>query len=177
MSEALTLARPYARAAFEVARAHDALAAWSGALALAGGVAADPRTHRLLSDPRISHDELVALHLPPDEQADGAFARFLGELARFRRLGLLPEIQAMFDALKRESESTLKVKVTSALALEPDEADKLKASLARRFGRNIDMEVHVDASLLGGVVIDAGNEVIDGSVRARLQSLQAALTH
>src|SRR5699024_10905723 len=117
MSEAFTLARPYARAAFEVAKAQGALEHWSASLALAAGVAADPRTHAFLNDPRVSREQLVGMHLPPDQAADGDFARFLGELAHFRRLGLLPEINAMFDALKRESEATLKVKVTSALDL------------------------------------------------------------
>lgn len=177
MSEAFTLARPYARAAFEVAKAHDALDAWSAALAVAGAVAADPRTHGLLNDPRVDRRTLVGLHLPPDETVDGAFAHFLDELAHFRRLGLLPEINAMFDAYKRESESTLKVKVTSALDLASAEVEQLKTSLGKRFGRAIDMDVKVDASLLGGVIIDTGSEVIDGSARGRLDRLASALAH
>lgn len=177
MSEAFTLARPYARAAFEVAKAHDALDTWSDSLALAGGVAADPRTHGFLNDPRVSRDQLVDMHLPQNESAEGAFARFLGELAHFRRLGLLPEINAMFDALKRESESTLKVKVTSALDMDATEIEELKTSLGKRFKRDIEMDVSVDASLLGGVIIDTGNEVIDGSARGRLNRLASALAH
>lgn len=177
MSEALTLARPYARAAFDVAKAQGKLDAWSASLALAGSIAADPRTHGFLNDPRVSQDQLVGMHLPQDEDAEGAFARFLGELAHFRRLGLLPEINAMFDALKRESESTVRVKVTSALDMDTTEVDQLKKSLGERFGRAIEMDVNVDASLLGGVIIDTGNEVIDGSARGRLDRLASVLAH
>lgn len=177
MSEAITLARPYARAAFDVARTHGVLDAWSTALTVSAAVAVDPRTHGLLNDPRVGQERLVSMHLPPNESADGAFARFLGELAHFRRLELLPEIAALFDALKRESEATLKVRVTSAMALDAGETEKLRASLHKRFQRDIEMEVSVDPALLGGVVIDTGSEVIDGSARGRLNRLASTLAH
>ena len=177
MAQAITLARPYARAAFELAHEAGSLGAWSQALAFAAEVAKDPRVVGLANDPRVQPEQLVALHLPQGMNADAPFAQFLGELAEHRRMTLLPEAAALFEHYKRESESQLLVKVTSAFALDAAQAEQLKASLKRRFKREIELETKVDASLLGGVVIDTGSEVIDGSARGRLARLSTALTH
>lgn len=177
MSQAITLARPYARAAFEVARASGATAEWSQALAFAAAVATDSRVAELVSDPRVQAEQLVALHLPQGTAADAPFGHFLAELAAHRRLALLPEIAALYETYKRESESQLLVKVTSAMALDAAQTEQLKASLKRRFKRDIELETRVDASLLAGVVIDTGSEVIDGSARGRLDRLASVLTH
>ncbi|GLR00016.1 F0F1 ATP synthase subunit delta [Dyella mobilis] len=175
-AQAITLARPYARAAFELAQAEGALGAWSQALAFAAEVAKDPRVAALTSDPRVKPDQLVALHLPEGTQASSAFGSFLAQLADKRRMALLPEVGALFETYKREAESQLLVKVTSAMALDAAQTEQLKASLKRRFKREIELQTQVDPSLLGGVVIDAGSEVIDGSARGRLQRLATALT-
>jgi F-type H+-transporting ATPase subunit delta len=177
MAQALTLARPYARAAFEVAHASGSLADWSTAINFAALVAADPRVVDLGNDPRVSPAQLVALHLPEGMGADAPFARFLQEVAENGRMHLLTEIAALFDDYKRESESTLKVKVTSAMDLDAAQAEQLRASLKRRFKREIELDTHVDPALLGGVVIDTGEQVIDGSARGRLQRLASVLTH
>lgn len=177
MAQAITLARPYARAAFEVAHAAGTLAEWSQALAFAAAVAADPRVAGLGNDPRVLPAQLVALHLPAGIAADAPFGQFLAEMAEQRRLGLLPEVAELFEAFKRESESQLLVKVTSAMALDAAQAEQLKASLKRRFKREIELEAKVDPALLGGVVIDTGSEVIDGSARGRLERLATALAN
>lgn len=175
--ENLTLARPYARAAFELAQEKGTLDAWWKALHFAAGVAQDPRIAALRSDPHVEPEQLAALHLPPDVASDTPFARFLGELAGRGRMVLLPEVFTLFDALRRESESILKVTVTSAMPLDTDQTEKIKASLKRRFQREIDIDAEVDPSLLAGVVIDTGEQVIDGSARGRLQRLASVLTH
>ena len=177
MSQAITLARPYARAAFEVARGSGALGEWALALAFAAEVAKDARVARLVNDPRVLPEQLVALHLPQGMDAKSPFAVFLGELADNGRLPLLPEIAALYETYKRDAESQLLVKVTSAMALDASQTEQLKTSLKRRFKRDIELETRVDASLLGGVVIDTGSEVIDGSARGRLERLASALTH
>ena len=177
MAQAITLARPYARAAFELARASGALSAWSQALAFAAVVAKDPRVAGLGNDPRVLPAQLVALHLPAGVAADAPFAQFLAEMAEQRRMALLPEVAELYEAFKRESESQLLVKVTSAMALDVAQAEQLKVSLKRRFKREIELETQVDASLLAGVVIDTGAEVIDGSARGRLAKLATALSH
>src|SRR5215468_9955348 len=109
MSHALTLARPYARAAFESARASNALGAWSAKLGFAAQAVADARVGALIGNPRLSSDELVGLLLPPDDSAGSPFAAFLNLLADNRRLALLPDIAALFEELKREAEHVLKV--------------------------------------------------------------------
>jgi len=176
MAQAITLARPYARAAFELAHAHGTLSAWSQALAFAAAVAQDARVAALGSDPRVQPAQLVALHLPEGMASDAPFAHFLGEMAENRRMGLLPEVAALYEQYRRESESQLLVKVTSAMALDAAQAEQLKASLKRRFKREIELETSVDASLLAGVVVDTGSEVIDGSARGRLERLNSVLT-
>lgn len=177
MSNALTFARPYARAAFELARAQGALAAWAGKLGFAAQVAADPRVVGLIGDPRVAQAELAALVTPPDEPAESPFAVFVGLLAQNHRLVVLPEIAALFAELKNEAERVLKVGVRSAAPLGEAEAAKLKDALKRRFGRDIELEQSLDPGMLGGAVIDAGDVVIDGSVRGRLARLKQTLAN
>lgn len=175
MSEPLTLARPYARAAFETARAHNALAAWSGNLRFAAQVMADARVSAVAGDPRLSHAELVGLLLPPGESADAPFAAFLSLLVENRRVNLLADVAALFEELKRESEHTIHVTLRSAGEIPAAQAEAIKAALKKRFAREIELEQRIDPAVIGGAVIDAGDVVIDGSVRGRLDRLQSAL--
>jgi F-type H+-transporting ATPase subunit delta len=177
MAQAITLARPYARAAFEVAHAAGSLNEWSQSLAFAAAVAGAALVVGLGNDPRVLPAQLVALHLPAGVTADAPFGQFLAELAEQRRMALLPEVAELFETLKRESESQLLVKVTSAMALDAAQSEQLKASLKRRFKREIELETSVDATLLAGAIIDTGTEVIDGSARGRLAQLAGALAH
>ena len=175
MSQALTLARPYARAAFAIAKDVGALPTWSQALAFAAHVAADPQVAALLGNPKLTQAD--AATLLASEGAGEMFGNFLGLLFDNRRLPLLPEISGLFDELRFEAERVVKAKVTSAVALPAGELDTIKAALKRRFGREVEIETAVDASLIGGAVIDAGDVVIDGSVRGKLERLQTALSH
>ena len=173
MSQALTLARPYARAAFSMAQDENALAGWSKALGFAAQVAADPRAASLLLNPQLTHAEAVTLL-----SVDGAgesFSRFLALLAENRRLAQLPEISGLYEELKAEAERVVKATVTSAAELPAGELDVLKAALKKRFGREVDVESAIDESLIGGAVIDAGDVVIDGSLRGKLERLQTVL--
>ena len=171
----LTLARPYARAAFAIARDAGVLPAWSDALAFSARVAADPTVAALLGNPGLTQADATTL-LAPDG-ADAMFGNFLGLLFENRRLSLLPEITGMFDELRFEAERVVKAKVTSAVALPTAELDTIKAALKKRFGRDVEVETAVDESLIGGAVIDAGDVVIDGSLKGKLGRLQAALAH
>ena len=175
MSQALTLARPYARAAFAVARDASSLPAWSDALGFAARISAEPDVAALLGNPKLTHAAAVTL-LAPDAASE-TFGNFLGLLFDNRRLALLPEIAALFDALRFESERVVRAKVTSAVALLPAELDTIKAALRRRVGREVEVDTAIDASLIGGAVIDAGDVVIDGSLKGKLGRLQAALAH
>ncbi|MDE2406532.1 MAG: F0F1 ATP synthase subunit delta [Xanthomonadaceae bacterium] len=175
MSQALTLARPYARAAFAIARETSALPTWSNALAFAARMAADPQVAGLLGNPRLTRVDTVTL-LAPDAASE-TFAEFLALLFDNRRLALLPEIAGLFDELRFEAERTVKARVTSAVVLPTAELDTIKAALKRRFGREVEVETAVDAALIGGAIIDAGDVVIDGSLKGKLARLQAALSH
>ncbi len=175
MSQAMTLARPYARAAFAVARDASRLPAWSDALGFAARVAADPQVAALLGNPKLTRDDALVL-LAPDAAGE-EFSNFLGLLFDNRRPGLLPEIAGLFDELRFEAERVVRAKVTSAVALPAAELETIKAALRRRFGREVEVETAVDPALLGGAVIDAGDVVIDGSLKGKLGRLQAALAH
>ena len=173
MSQALTLARPYARAAFGLARDAGDYAFWSNALAFAARVAADPRVTDLLGSPKLTHADAVSL-LAIDGAGEQVHS-FLALLADNRRLALLPEIAGLFEELRTEAERVVKARVTSATALGAGELEGIRAALKKRFGRDIEIETAVDASLIGGAVIDAGDVVIDGSLKGKLGRLQSAL--
>ena len=173
MTQALTLARPYARAAFAVAQDEGALAAWSDALALSARIAADPQVARLLLSPALSRAEAVDLVAP--EGIGGYYRRFLDVLSQAGRLALLPEIAAHYQELRAQAEHVVHAKVTSAAALDPAELDTLVAALKRRLGCEVQVDTAVDPALIGGAVIDAGDLVIDGSVKGKLARLQASL--
>ncbi len=176
MSTSLTVARPYARAAFEYATAHEAQAEWADKLAFAAAVSAEPRVAALFGDPRVEPRALASLFVRAEEPADGPFMHFLQLLADNRRLRELPEIAALFEQMKRDAERVVKVRVRSALPIDDAEAARLTEALKRRFGSEIEMVRTVDPSVLGGAVIDAGEVVIDGSLRSRLARLESALT-
>lgn len=176
MTQPLTIARPYARAAFEIASTAGSQSEWSGQLAFAAEVAIDPRVTALFGDPRVVPAKLASLFVRGGEPEDSAFVRFLGVLAENGRLRELPEIAVLFEHLKREAEHVLKVKVRSAVPLDDAAAARLIEALQRRFGSAIELERSVDASVLGGAIIDAGETVIDGSLRSRLAKLETTLT-
>lgn len=176
MSHAITLARPYARAAFQLAQAHGGLPAWSQALGFAAQAASDARVGRLFGDPRARRDQLVELLTPPSG-SDGHFSRFLALLAENRRLPLLPDIAALYEALRAEAERVVKAKVTSAAALDGAALDQLRAALKRRFGCEVEIATAVDPALIGGLHIDAGDVVIDSSLRTKLARMGTALAH
>ena len=175
MSQSLTLARPYARAAFAIAQDGGKLASWSDALGLAARIAADPQVAALLGHPRLTTADAVTL-LSADG-AEPAFADFIALLAENRRLSLLPEIAGLYEELRADAEKVVRARVTSAAALPPGELDTLKAALRKRFGREVELETAIDESLIGGALIDAGDVVIDGSLRGKLQRLQTALAN
>jgi F-type H+-transporting ATPase subunit delta len=177
MSSALTLARPYARAAFETALSHADLSGWAEKLAFAAEVASNPRVTALFGNPRLGSKELASLFLPHGETPDSAFGHFISLLAENGRLPVLPEIGALFEQHKLESERTLKVRLRTATRVDDAEVEKIRAALKRRFNRDIELTQSIDPKMIGGAVIDAGDIVIDGSVRGRLARLEQALTN
>lgn len=176
MSQAMTLARPYARAAFQLAQDAGTLPAWSAMLGFAAQVAAHPDVQALVGHPKVDDQALVALVQPRGDVAP-VFQRFLAELAAHDRLSLLPEIAGLYEQLRAEAEQVVKATVTSAVPLDADAVASITASLRKRFGREVALETAVDPSLIGGAVVDAGDVVIDGSIRTKLARLGAALAN
>ena len=176
MSSSLTLARPYARAAFALAQAGDALSLWSIRLAFSAQISLDARVASLLGHPSLTVEDAVALVLPPGSP-DPLFVQFLSVLTENGRMQLLPDIAALYAQLRAQAEHVVKAKITSATALDETELAKLRAALAKRLGSEVDVVTAVDPELIGGAVIDAGDVVIDGSIRNKLARLESALAH
>ncbi len=172
MTDKITVARPYARAAFEEARAHKVLGPWSDSLQRAAAVVKDPRVQNLLGNPAVTNAELAQFVIDlAGPQLDEQGRNFVQTLAENRRLAYLPEISTLFDELKDEAEGVVDVTVTSAAPLENAQRDALSAALQRRLKRQVRLHCETDPSLLGGAVLRAGDLVIDGSVRARLDRI------
>jgi F-type H+-transporting ATPase subunit delta len=180
MAEKATIARPYARAAFEHAHARAALAAWSRLLACGAAVAATPGANELFGNPRVGPAELVELiagiAAASGVAVDEEGRNFLALLAHGHRLGFLPEIAAQYEARRAEVENTLDVEVTTAMALTAAQRASLEAALARRFGRQVRLAQKVDAALIGGAIVRAGDLVIDGSLQGRLARLEQQIS-
>ena len=177
MAERATIARPYAKAAFEYAREANAFAAWSQGLESAAQIVADPSVAPLTKSPQWPAANLVSLITDvAGTKLDAGMQNFVRVLAENRRLLLLPEISAHYEELRAAVENTLDVEVISAVTLSDAQADKLKQALSTRLKRTVRMQNSVDSTLLGGAVVRAGDLVIDGSLKGRLERLATDLT-
>jgi len=178
MSSLTTLARPYAKAAFALAESDQALARWEEMLTLASGIATDETVSELLGSPHIGRAEAARLIADAAGPAfDDRFKDFLGVLGANDRLALLPEITRLFQRLRETAEKRLRVRVVSAVPLNEEQSARMRDALARRFDCEIELENEIDEAVIGGAVVYAGDEVIDGSLRGRLQQLASSLAH
>ncbi|MEM1080741.1 MAG: F0F1 ATP synthase subunit delta [Pseudomonadota bacterium] len=167
-----TLARPYARAAFDLAEQSGTTEAWRQSLALAADVVETDSASRVIRHPKIAPGQIVGLFSDVlGEHLTDPFRHFLEVLMHYRRLPLIPEIFAQFETLRRASEHRLKVHVTSAIELDAGQREQLASRLQQRFGAEVDMDTDVDQDLLGGLIVRAGDRVIDASLRGRLEQL------
>jgi F-type H+-transporting ATPase subunit delta len=177
MAERATIARPYAKAAFQYARDANDFAGWSLALARAAEIVADPRVAALTKSPQWSAADVVGLITDvAGASLNAGMENFVRVLAENHRLLLLPEIAAHYEEFRSAVENTVDVEVVSAVKLDAAQSDKLSAALAKRLKRNVRMKNSVDATLLGGAVLRAGDLVIDGSLKGRLERLATELT-
>lgn len=175
MSQATTLARPYARAIFMLAKDAGMLKDVSAALTFSAHAVTDAGVVGLLGNPRVTASQLLDLISHPE--APESVRGFFAVLSENGRLALLPEILALFEALRAESEHVVKATITSAEVLSAESLKSLVDALKRRFGGDVDVQTAVDPSLIGGAVIDAGDIVIDGSIRNKLARLSANLVN
>lgn len=177
MAERATIARPYAKAAFAYAQGTRAFAEWSRALQICAQIVADPRVAALVKDPAFTPAQIADFVIGVGGASlDPHMQNYLRTLAENHRLLLLPEIAAHYEMLRAEVENTIDVEVVSAVKLADAQAQKLEHALQSRLKRRVKMRNSVDASLLGGAVIRAGDLVIDGSLRGRLERLRTELT-
>jgi F-type H+-transporting ATPase subunit delta len=177
MADKSTIARPYARAAFEEARLENKLEPWSEALHTGAAVVVDPRVDALLGNPHVTPEQLAQLVIGiagPELGEHGA--NFVRTLAANRRLAVLPEIAELFDTLKDAEQGVADVSVTSAAPLGAGQQRELSAALAKRLKRTVRLHCATDPALIGGAVVRSGDLVIDGSLRTRLERIAYELT-
>lgn len=172
MAEKATIARPYARAAFDYARAGNALPAWSAFLARASAVADDPQVSGLIGSPKVTPAQLAQLVMDVAGATAPANAGNFGRLlADNRRLNLLPAIAVQYEQMRADAESTADVTVTAAVPLTAEQQAKFTAALTKRLNRTVRLHCAVDPNLVGGALVRAGDFVIDGSLKGRLEKL------
>ena len=177
MAELSTIARPYAEAAFELARDRNALPQWSRMLGLVASVAADPRMQGALASPKLGDAEKESLLLSvTGEGLDADARRFVRVLIESDRIGLSREIAEIFEKRRNEAEGVARATIESAMPVSDDELAQLKASLERKLGRKVEAKVVVNERLIGGARITIGDTVIDDSVLGKLTAMKNQLT-
>jgi F-type H+-transporting ATPase subunit delta len=176
MAELATVARPYAEAAFQLARDEQALPKWSEMLRFAATIIADPHVATALDNPRLdaAAKESLLLSIGGD-RFDEPARNFIRVLVESERVTLLPQIAAMFETLKNDAEATAKATIESAFELDAAQLSALTAALEKRFGRKIETTVTVNPELIGGARVTVGDSVLDGSVQAKLAAMHAQL--
>jgi F-type H+-transporting ATPase subunit delta len=176
MAETATIARPYAEAAFEIAREANALQDWSRMLRLGADIVRDPQVAMALDNPRLGVPEKQTLLLDiAGDRLTEEGRNFLRVLVDADRITLLPQVAGLFDALKDQAEGTAKAEIETAYPLQDGQLEELTAALERRFGKRIEATVRVNPGLIGGARVTVGDSVIDGSVRAKLDAMRMRL--
>jgi F-type H+-transporting ATPase subunit delta len=181
MSDFETIARPYAKAIFELATEEGSLQAWLDRLTTSAAISDDAGMQAIFEMPSMLPSEHVELFLSVyagikgAEVASSEFKNFIGLLAENDRLPALSEIASNYEILKQEADGKIEVQVTSAQALSDKQKDDIAKSLAKKLGKEVSITSDVDESLIAGAIIRAGDLVIDGSVLERLSKLSTAL--
>jgi F-type H+-transporting ATPase subunit delta len=177
MAEITTIARPYAKAVFELAQSEGRFKEWSDMLGYAAAVVADPQMRAIISNPSVANDRLADLLVDIcNGKLDDKAKNMINVLVENDRLIVLPEITALYDELRAEAEKTIEAELTSAFKLGKDLKQKITDALRNRLQREVNLTCKVDETLIGGAVIKAGDLVIDGSVKAKLNKLAVALS-
>jgi len=181
MSEISTIARPYAEAIFSIAEGSladegKALSEWSDMLALASLIAVDDGMQALIGNTSVNKDELAALFIDVcGDKLTEQGKNTIKVLVENRRLSALPEIARQFETLKAEAEKTVEAEVISAFEVSKQQQQQIADKLKQRLGRDVTLTCRVDDTLIGGVIIKAGDLVIDGSAIGQINKLSVAL--
>jgi F-type H+-transporting ATPase subunit delta len=176
MAELVTLARPYAKAAFEVAVGEGDLAGWQTMLSIAASIVADEKVCFALSSPALTSEQSAAILIGIcGESLSIKGQNLVRSLAVNKRLPLLPAISKQFSELKSQHERTVSVEICTAFPLGVEICERISQALGKKWLCKIKLHAEVDKSLLGGVVIKAGDTVIDASIRGRMLKLAESL--
>jgi F-type H+-transporting ATPase subunit delta len=177
MAELLTIARPYAEAAFGIARDKNALPVWSEMLRLAAAVGADPQMQNALASPKLGAAEKESLFLSVvGDKLDTEGRNFIRVLIENDRISLLPEIRRLFEMRKDTAENVARAEIETALPMTDGQLASLTAALQKRFGKRVEANVILNAALIGGARITVGDTVIDGSVQGKLTAMANQLS-
>jgi F-type H+-transporting ATPase subunit delta len=176
MAEISTIARPYAVAAFKLAKEQKTLAKWSEMLILATAVGADAKFSAYIEDPKVNSNDLQDAFLKVcGDKLNKHGKNFIKVLVEYDRLSVLPAISSAFEELKAQDEGTLDAQIISAVKLNAAETKELVKKLEAKFGKKVAATVSVDSEIIGGIKIIVGDTVIDASVKAQLQNLAYSL--
>jgi F-type H+-transporting ATPase subunit delta len=176
MAESVTIARPYAQAVFRLARENKALAAWSNRLQRLVAIAQDPQMTKVVGNPKFSAGQVADLFVSLSGEPDSReLASFVGVLAENERLDVLMQIQEIYEQLKGEDEGVKEALVTSAYPLDDVQLKNLMSQLETHFGSKLQPRVELDVALIGGVKVAVGDQILDASVRGKLDAMATAL--
>lgn len=176
MAELSTLARPYAKAAFEYAADAAELTDWSAQLAVAANVAKTEKVQKVLTSPSLTSVQQAELFLQVcGDELTGKLQNFIKVLAANKRIALLPDIYTLFQEFKANREKSVDVEIATAFELDATIQDQLAKALSTKLERDVRVQAAIDKSLLGGVIIRAADVVIDDSIRGRLSKLAEAI--
>ena len=176
MADNASTARPYAKAVFELAQESNNFDAWTSALDQLAAISADQGFSALVSDPKVSSEQLVGVlgDLSKEVLPEGGI-NFIKLLVLNDRVQSLDAIKQIYIDLVAKAQSSVNATVVSAMALTDTQKSSLEAALQERLGLKIKLEESVDESLIGGAIIRAGDLVIDGSAKGRIEKLATAL--
>ncbi len=176
MSEQSSLARPYAKAIFELARESNDFSNWSDQLDLLSVIASDPDMLNIAKEPAVSESQITDLILDvAGEQFDEQVRNLVKLLVSNDRLAATADINQQFVVMRDEAEQVIEAQLITASEVDESQKQKIEAALSSRLGKQIKLEALVDKSLIGGAVVRAGDWVVDGSVKAQLQDLVGAI--
>lgn len=172
MTQSLNIARPYAQAAFDLAKESNELPAWDQLLSFVGTVMNDAQLKRIFKHPRLEREKawqlfssLISLKLSKNQEM------FLKTLVQFKRLHVLPVIAQLFHDYYAQYEKRMDVQITTAVELNPDAAQKISEAIAKRLQKKVTLQPNIDPSIIGGAIIHMGDEVLDASIRGKLVRL------
>ncbi len=176
MSDSSSIARPYAQAVFELAKETGRFEDWSNQLEMLSEIAEHPDFNALVSDPRITREQVLSVVLEiTGEHLDEQAQNFVKILSHYRRLSALPLIARQFESLRAEDEGVIEAELEAAYELDSEQQAQLIEALQQRMGRKVRLTSQINKDLIGGVVVRTGDWVIDGSIRARLDKLASSL--